>query len=142
MILFNNGYFTLDYDPTTDTLFVDLPEMRTQELSEAKHCFDIMVEHVNNYHVHYLLLDSRKAVVQVDNAAYHQLIYQVSQKLKYTHLKKVARLASSDSTLEGMANKVQQHVLKSEPASYLIQNFTSREQALEWLTGKPFRSFG
>lgn len=140
MILFDNGFFNLDYDPSTDTLFVILPDMRTTGVSEARQCFEILVEHVNNYHVHNLLLDSRKAVVEVSDTEYHDLIYEVSINLKKTRLKKVARLVSNILKLEKMATEVQAEVSTSSPPTYLIQNFTSKESALEWLTGKPFRS--
>ncbi|QMU26510.1 hypothetical protein [Adhaeribacter radiodurans] len=140
MILFDNGFFHLDYDPATDTVFVKLPDMRTQGLSEAEECFRIMVEHVNNYHVQNLLLDSRQALVEVGDTEYNHLIYRVSLQLKKTNLKKVARLASSLPKLESMAHWVQAQVLTSPPASYLIKNFTSQEAALEWLTGNSLRS--
>lgn len=139
MILFSNSYFKLDYEASGDILFVTLPDMSTAGLSEAEQCFEIMVEHVKNYHVHNLLLDSSKAVVEVDDAAYHRLIYQVSMLLKKTRLQKVARIVSNMTRLEKMAVQVQGEVLKSQPETYQIQNFTSKELALEWLTDKPSR---
>lgn len=140
MILFDNGFFHLDYDPATDTLFVTLPDMRQQELSKAEHCFAIMVEHVNHYHVRNLLLDSRQTVMEVGETECNQLIYWVSLQLKQTNLKKVARLVSSTPELEARARKVQEQVVATPPARYLIKNFTSKEAALEWLTGTSSRS--
>jgi len=81
MVIFENGYFRLDYTLSTDILGVDLPDMRTAGLSEAERCFEIMVEHVRNYNIHRLLLDSSKAIVEVGDAEYNQLIYQVSMDL-------------------------------------------------------------
>ncbi len=137
MILFSNGFFQLEYDASTDIIFVALPDLSTADLSEAKRCFEILVEHVRNYHVQNLLLDSSKAVVEVGDTEYNRLIFQVSMDLKKTRLKKVARLASRNTKLERMAVEVQGEVLKSGPAAYQIKNFTSRELALEWLTAKP-----
>lgn len=132
MILFKNGFFQLDYDPSTDILFVTLPDMRQARLSEAKRCFEIMLDHVKNYHVHNLLLDSSKAAVEVGEKEYNKLIFQVSMELKQTHLKKVARVVSSILKLEEMAVRVQQQVLENQPKAYQIKNFTSKEQALKW----------
>ncbi|PSR51967.1 hypothetical protein AHMF7605_29095 [Adhaeribacter arboris] len=140
MILFDNGHFLLDYDSSTDTLFVTLPDMQTPALSQAELCFEIMVDHVRNYNIHHLLLDSSQAVVEVAEPEYHDLIYRVSLQLQKTNLRKVARLVSATTPLEAMARRVQQDVLSSEAPTYLIQNFTDREQALTWLTGKPFRT--
>ncbi|WP_299761906.1 hypothetical protein [uncultured Pontibacter sp.] len=137
MQIFSNGFFQIEYDIFTDTVSVSLPDMRTAELSEAKLCFEILVDHVRNYHVENLLLDSSKAVVEVGNAAYNKLIYQVSMSLKETRLKKVARLVSGNAKLEEMATQVQGEVLGIGSASYQIRNFTSKGPALEWLTGKP-----
>lgn len=138
MKLFCNGFFELDYHASTDIIFMALPDMRTAELSEAKLCFEVLVEHVRNYHVENLLLDSGKAAVEVGDMEYNRLIYQVSMSLKKTRLKKVARVASRNARLEEMAVRVQGEVLESEPATYQIKNFTSRELAWEWLTDKPF----
>lgn len=138
MILFTNGFFQLEYDASIDVLCVVLPDMRVNALSEAERCFEIMVEHVQNYHVQNLLLDSSKAVVEVGNSEYNQLIYRVSMNLKQTRLKKVARIVSESTQLEMMAILVQGEVLESLPATYQIQNFTNQELALEWLTDKSF----
>jgi len=132
MVIFENGYFRLDYTLSTDILGVDLPDMRTTGLSEAERCFEIMVEHVRNYNIHRLLLDSSKAVVEVGDAEYNRLIYQVSMDLMKTNLKRVARIVSSTTELEKMAVKVQQAVLQS-PSTYQIQNFTSKQPASQWL---------
>lgn len=137
MKIFSNGFFQLEYNASTDIIFVALPDMRTAELSEAKLCFKILVEHVRNYHVGNLLLDSSKAVIEVGDTEYNRLIYRVSMNLKETRLKKVARVVSRNVKLEGMAVQVQGEVLKREPATYQIKNFTSKELALEWLTDRP-----
>ncbi|WP_018476260.1 hypothetical protein [Pontibacter roseus] len=136
MILFSNGFFQLEYDAPTDILSVALPDMSLAGLSEARRCFDIMLEHVKNYHVRNLLLDSSGASVQVSETEYNKLIYQVSMALKQTRLKKVARIVSSGPQLEEMAVRVQGQVLESPPSAYQIKNFTSREAALQWLSRK------
>ncbi|WP_439880714.1 hypothetical protein ACSX1A_16345 [Pontibacter sp. MBLB2868] len=111
-----------------------LPEMRTSGLSEAERCFEILVEFVKNYHVQNLLLDSSQAEVEVGEASYNALIYNVSMQLKETRLKKVARVVSSNVKLEEMAILVQGQVLENNPATYQIQNFSNRDMALKWLT--------
>lgn len=134
MKLFSNGYFQLDYTAANDIISLALPDMQSAGLSQAEQCFNIMLEHVKNYHVKNLLLDSSKAIVEVDDEAYHKLIYQVSMKLKETRLMKVARIASATEGLEKMAKKVQESVINTQPATYKIRNFTNKEEAMEWLT--------
>lgn len=137
MKIFSNGYFELEYDPSSDIIFMALPDMQAQELSEARMCFEILEEHIRNYHVGNLLLDSSKAAIGVGEAEYNRLIYHVSMNLKKTRLKKVARVVSVNANSEDWAVRVQGEVLKREPSSYQIRNFRSRELALEWLTAKP-----
>ncbi|TPE43268.1 hypothetical protein [Pontibacter mangrovi] len=136
MQLFRNSYFKLDYDPTTDVLFVDLPDMRTAGLSEAKLCFSIMLDYVMNYHIRNILLDSSKAVVEVEDTLYHALIYEVSMQLKSTSLQRVARVVSNLPELEVNAVLVQGEVLESQGPVYKIQNFSTKEQAFAWLSVK------
>ncbi len=136
MQLVQNSYFKLDYDPAADVLFVSLPDMRTAGLSEARICFDMMIDYVKNYHIRNILLDSSKAVVEVDDTLYHDLIYDVSIRLKSTPLQRVARVVSNLPKLEENAVLVQGEVLESPAPVYMIKNFSSKEQAYLWLSGK------
>ncbi len=136
MKLFSNGFFQLDYSAATDILSMKLPDMQTAGLSEAEHCFDTMLEHVKNYHVKNLMLDSTNANVNVGDEEYHDLIFRVSMKLKETRLQKVARLNSAKEDLEKNAVKVQQQVLSTMPDTYKIRNFNNPEDAVNWLTDK------
>ncbi|WP_276496629.1 hypothetical protein [Pontibacter litorisediminis] len=136
MEIFRTSYFRLTYDASSDVLFVRLPDMRTAGLSEAKYCFDIMVNSVKNYHIRNILLDSSQAVVEVENELYHELIYEVSMQLKDTCLQRVARVVSDSSALEERAVMVQGEVLESEAPVYQIQNFSNSENAFTWLSGK------
>ena len=134
MKLFSNGYFELNYSASADVLSLSLPDMVTSGLSEAENCFNIMLDHVKNYHVSNLLLDSSNANVDVEDEAYHNLIFNVSMKLKETRLQKVARVSCTIEDLEKNAVKVQERVLKTPPKSYLIKNFCDKDAAMKWLT--------
>ncbi|RDC58842.1 hypothetical protein [Adhaeribacter pallidiroseus] len=127
MILFDDGSFLLDYDSASDTIFVTLPDMRMHKLSEAEECFRIMVNYVNDYQVQNILLDSSRAMVEVEDTQYNHLIYRVSLQLKQTHLKKVARLVSSIPKLEAMAHWIQAQVLTTPPSSYLIKTLPAKK---------------
>ena len=134
MIIYQNSIITLDYNPSTDILSVALPDIQAHSISEVERCFDIIVEHVISYDVKKILLDSSKAVVDVEDEAYRSLILQFSRELMKTRLQKIARIATLVASQERRATLVTEEVYQLNPdpiAAY--QNFTDQAEALEWL---------
>ena len=95
-----------------------------------------MIEHVKNYNITNLLLDSSQAIVGVEDKEYHALIFKVSMKIKETGLKKVARVKSNLPGLEKNAVQVQTQVLTTGPDTYQIKNFNNKTEAFGWLSEK------
>ncbi|GHA80015.1 hypothetical protein [Pontibacter akesuensis] len=132
MIVYHNSIITLDYDPATDILEVALPDMQAHSISEVERCLHIIVEHVISYDVKKLLLDSSKAVVEVEDETYRSLILQFSRELINTRLQKVARIATPVASQEHRANLMAQEVHQLKPA-VAYENFAGRAAALDWL---------
>ena len=61
MILFQNSLLTLAYNPSSDILEVNYPDLYEFLLPEIKHSIDIMIDNVRNYDVKRVLLDSMTA---------------------------------------------------------------------------------
>lgn len=129
MILFKNGFISLDYDPTKDIMFVDMPTVNHVVMPEVREALKIIVEHVRNYDVKNLLVDARKTEVDVSEESYAAIVAEFSQNLMATRLKKLARIVTPSPVRENAVKKVYQE----NKLSIDFQNFTDLASAIEWL---------
>jgi hypothetical protein len=133
MIIFSNGLITLDYDPATDILSVALPDIRNFGTSEVERSLDIIVETIVNYDIKKLLLDSSKAIIEVDDEAYRNIIMKFSMDLMRTRLKFLARVGSPLEQQEKRATRVAEEAKRVSAVPVEFQNFTDSAEAMGWL---------
>lgn len=136
MILFNNGLILLDYNPAGDILSVELPDIQELTLPEVQRSFQIIVENITNYDIKNLLIDSSKALVEVEDSDYKAVILQFGKDLMRTRLQKIARLGSARPAQEERAMNVSAEVRQELNLPVKFGNFTSKPDALNWLLGK------
>ena len=65
MVLFDNSLIRLDYNPATDILEVEYPDLYDYLLSEIRRSIDTLLDTVKNYDVKRLLLDSTRTIISV-----------------------------------------------------------------------------
>ncbi|MFD2247300.1 hypothetical protein [Pontibacter ruber] len=133
MIIFSNGLITLDYEPATDILSVALPDIRNFGTTEVERSLEIIVESITNYDVKKLLLNSSKAIIEVEDVVYRNIIMKFSSDLMKTRLKYLARVGSNMEEQEKRANKVAEEVRYVTNTSITFRNFTDNSEAMEWL---------
>jgi len=133
MILFENGIIKLEYDPATDILVIDYPDLHGYQISEIKHSVDILADNVRNYDVKKVLLDSTKTVVTVTPEESKEIAVYMARALAKTRVKKLARLESLNSTVKARAKENIQHIQKAIALPFALQNFTEKTDALNWL---------
>lgn len=125
-----NKFIKLDYNPTTDVLFIEWPNMHEYSLPEVKYIIDEIVETVKHYDIKRILTDSRESAITVDKAAYSSMINQLALDLSKTRLLKFARLATPDPNREQIARDAAALVV----GEIQYKSFESTEEAIEWLT--------
>lgn len=130
MIIFENGLIKLDYDPSTDILFVDMPTVNSIVMPEVRRALAIIVEHVRNYDVKRLLIDARKTEVEVNEESYATMIGNFSGELLATRIQRVARIVTHSEVRENVVREV--YKKKQLPIDF--QSFTEIAPAVEWLT--------
>lgn len=133
MILFSNGLITLDYDPATDVLSVALPDIRHFGTTEVERSLELIVETITNYDIKKLFLDSSKAIVEVDDEAYRNIIMKFSRDLMKTRLRFIARVGSTLEKQEKRAKQVADEVQQVTTMPVEFSNFTNPAEAMEWL---------
>lgn len=135
MILFQSSIIKLDYTPATDILDVEYPDLHGFMLPEIKHNIDIMVDNIINYDVKKVLLDSSHTVVSVSAEESRDVATYLAAGLIKTRVQKVARVQSNNIVVETNAQGNIQHIQEALPLPFLLQNFTSKAEAMDWLLG-------
>ncbi|MEJ8804397.1 hypothetical protein [Pontibacter sp. H249] len=135
MILFSNGLILLDYNPADDILSVELPDMQEMTLPEVRRSFQIVIENIINYDIKNLLLDSSKAIVEVEDEEYKAVILQFGTDLMRTRLQRLARVGSTRPVQEKRAANVSEEVKQELNLPIKFGNFTIRADAMNWLKG-------
>ncbi|WP_089320749.1 hypothetical protein [Pontibacter ummariensis] len=130
MIIYENSFIKLDYNPATDVLLVDMPRIDTMIMPEVRSALAIIAEHVRNYDVKRLLVDARQTKVEVNEESYTALISEFSQSLMTTRLQKVARIVSASEVREKAVKKVYER----DGLPLQFKNFEEMAPAIEWLT--------
>lgn len=133
MILFKNSIIKLDYDPATDILEVDYPDLHGYLLPEIKHAITILVDYVKNYDVKRVLLDSTKTLISVSEEESREIATFLAAGLVQTRVQKLARLQSHTPQVEETAQENIRHIRETLPLSFKVHNFTSKTEALAWL---------
>ncbi|GHA68759.1 hypothetical protein [Pontibacter akesuensis] len=133
MILFENSLISLDYNPSTDILEVGYPDLHDYLLPEIKHSINILIDKVKHYDVKRILLDSSKTVISVGSEESRQIAVYLAAGLVTTRVQKVARLQSPSYAVEQSAEGNIQHIKESQQLPFLLQNFTSKAVAIDWL---------
>ena len=133
MILFENSVVRLDYDPTTDVVVVEYPDLHDYLLPEIKYSIDKMVEVIRNYDIKHLLLDSTRTVFSVGEEQSKEVAMYLAAGIMKTRVQKVARVQSPVEAVEKRAQGNIKHIQESQPLPFKLQNFTDSSVALEWL---------
>lgn len=133
MILHPNSPITMDYDPATDILCVEYPDLDTLMLPTIKHSMVILVEAIRNYDVRKLLLDASRTHIDVTEEESRALTMQLAADLMKTRLQKLARIQPIDPTRETNAQENIRRIMQNGLLPYQLQTFTSKAQALTWL---------
>lgn len=136
MILFKNGLIILDYNPAHDILSVELPDMHELTLPEVRRSFQIIVENLHNFDIQYLLIDSSKALVEIEDEDYQAVIAQFGKDLLQTRLKMFARVGGSRPAQEERAARVSKQVIEEYKLPFQFRIFTHKAEAYDWLINR------
>lgn len=133
MVLFDNSLIRLDYDPATDILAVEYPDLHDFLLTEIKRSIDTLVDTVKHYDIKRILLDSTQTIISVSDEESREIALYLTAGLMRTRISKVARVQSPSATVEATAKGNIRHIKESISLPFDLQNFTDKKEALLWL---------
>ena len=136
MILEQTSVITLDYNPATDILQVDYPDVVAFQLPEIERSLKLLVNAIRNYDVKKLLLDASKTTIEVSPEENTAVTLQLAADLVNTRLQKVARIQPADNQRETMAQNNINQVKLSGLLPYQLQTFTNKSDAMAWLVNR------
>jgi hypothetical protein len=126
----------LDYDPTTDILKVDWPNIETYQLAQVQQTLQTLVDYIRNYDVKYLLIDASQATSNpelVETPEYKKMIFEFVSDLTKTRLKKSARISAGDTKREAKTQKLTKEVIQETNLIIQSKDFSNKEEAKAWL---------
>ncbi|WP_157433442.1 hypothetical protein [Adhaeribacter aquaticus] len=129
MILFQNGLIRLDYQPSSDILYMDWPSMHSYALSEIRFSLEKLVEVVRHYDIKLLLVDASKSVVDIGDPEYKGVMTEFIYNIMQTRLQKLARIETGNVTREKRIGELKE----ATKPTFSYQGFTNKEAAKEWL---------
>lgn len=136
MILEKTSVITLDYNPATDILQADYPDLVSFQLPEIKRSLTLMVEAIRNYDVKKLLLDASKTTIEVSKEENHAVAMQLATDLVNTRLQKLARIQPINDKREINAQENIRQIKQAGLLPYQLKTFTNKPDAIAWLMSK------
>lgn len=133
MVLFDNSLIKLDYSPVTDILEVAYPDLHEYLLPDIMSSIDTLIEVMVGYDVKRVLLDSSKTVVAVAPEQSRKITAHLIKGLVTTLITKLARLQSSNSTVEALAHGNIKYASETFAFPFDLKNFANKPEAVSWL---------
>lgn len=133
MILHQSSLIRLDYNPATDILVVDYPDINEFLLPHIRQSLTLMVEAILNYDVKKLLLDASRTIIEISEEENKQVTMQLAADLMRTRLQKVARIQPVNMMQETRAQENISRIRQVGLLPYQLETFTSRTAAMAWL---------
>ena len=135
MILYQNALIVLDYNPSTDILSVEWPNVQPYNLPEIRHTLEMLVESIRNYDVKKLLIDGSKTTVspELDESEYREIIFKFVSDIAKTRLQKSARIITPDKVREAKSKQLSAEATRNTNLTIQNQDFVTKSEALEWL---------
>ena len=136
MILFRNALIVLEYEPSTDILTVEWPNLETYLLPEVRMALKTLVEYIRSYDVKRLLIDASKSKTApglMDSPEYKEVITNFVIDLSQTRLQKSARIIALDPEREIKTQKLTTEIRSETKFQVKNQEFHTKEEAIAWL---------
>src|SRR5687768_3138784 len=108
MVLHQSSLITLDYDPATDILSLDWPDVKDFLVPEVERELKVLIDTIKHYDVKKLLIDTSKADVEVNGAEYQVFLTNFANTLKDTRLQKIARVGTSNPEREKLSDQARE----------------------------------
>ncbi|WP_207435534.1 hypothetical protein [Sabulibacter ruber] len=129
MIIYQSGLISLDYDPASDILYLQWPDVQEFLIPEIRQALRILVDHIKSYDIKYLLIDSSKASLEIPPEEYKDVLKEFGYNLSKTRLQKFARILTTNLNREKKVEEV-----KTEIAFPInLRSFSNKQEALAWL---------
>ncbi len=133
MILFDNSLIRLNYDPATDILLAECPDLHGYLLHEIKHSIDVLVDTAKNYDIKKLLLDSTNSVPSGKEEESMEVALYLATAIAKTRLQRMARVRPLSNTTEAKSLVQIRHIKEKHQFPFQLQSFSSRPEAISWL---------
>ncbi len=133
MILYENGFIKLDYEPAKDILCSACPDIREIDLLQIHHAFTIIVKNIRHYNIRNLLIDYSNTVIDVSDDDFNTVMNHFMHDLMHTRLRKLARVVTNNTATETKLREYSSQIKKELDPEFALNIFKTKADALNWL---------
>jgi hypothetical protein len=131
MVLYKGNLITLEYDPATDILSLDWPDVQDLYVPELEIEVKELIKAINHYDIKKLLIDTSKAILNVQGEVYQTFLTEFARELMTTRLLKIARIGTTDLLREKLVKESRESLPSSLALTFKI--FNTKAEAMDWL---------
>ncbi len=133
MILYQDSLLSLDYDASTDIMYVQWPNLTDADLPDLQTAIKALIDTIKHYDIKKLLIDSRVSRVDIPDEIYRPLIFSLIGQLKESRIQRMARVMPENTYREVHLQSYTQQMQAANMFTYAIAEFESKEKAFAWL---------
>ncbi|WP_210487117.1 hypothetical protein [Rufibacter aurantiacus] len=126
-MIIHSGIVTLDFDPDTEILVTEMPDVTHLAPPEVGFCLDVILDSIRGFHVGGLLLDASQSPEGAGDGANGDLARRFTEELGSTCVRKVARIGTADAL--GLQESTQPQTI----ARPFFRDFATRPEGMRWL---------
>jgi hypothetical protein len=131
--LYEDEIIKLELATAQDMLYVVPQNRQTLSATDIRKAFMSTVAYTREHNITKLLLDFSQVIVEMNEVEYKNVIAQLTVGLMPTHIRKVARITTSDPIREYKVDATYEAIRKAVELPLEFRNFPTRAEALAWI---------
>jgi hypothetical protein len=133
MIIYQDSLLVLDYDVSSDILYVKWPNLTETDIPDLKAAITELLNAVKHYDIKRLLIDSSKSRVDIADETYRPLVFSLVGQLKESRLRRMARVVPENTFREVHLQNYNKQMQAQNLITFETGEFQNKEQAMAWL---------
>lgn len=133
MIIYQDSLLVLDYDVSSDVLYVNWPNLTEANILALNAAIGELLNAVKHFDIKRLLIDSSKSRVDIADEKYRPLVFSIIGRLKETRLQRMARVIPENTFREVYLQSYNAQMRAQNLITFETGEFENKEQALSWL---------
>ena len=133
MVIYSDSLIHLDFDPKTDILKVNWPDLIEEPMLIVRPTINKILDSIKYFNVSKLLIDTKDTDTNIREEDFRKLSQEFVAALATSNLKKLARIIYAEPIREVRARILIEELSVRLGNEFISQEFTDKNKALAWL---------